>query len=78
MIVLSSQQTLIYTGQLDVEIGVTMTERFLQVLQWEGLADYLAAEKRIWCLDNGDLVSGYIRSANNNLYQVYTFFFFCA
>ena len=52
----------IYSGQLDVIIGAPLTERFLQVLPWSGLADYKNAERTIWMdSSQSDPVSGYVR-----------------
>ena len=36
-----------------------LTERYLQVLQWSGLQQYLAADRKVWKI--GDDVAGYVR-----------------
>lgn len=59
-------RTFIYSGQLDVIIGAPLTERFLNVLPWSGLAEYQDADRKIW-YDEGlkDPVSGYVRQVKS-------------
>ena len=56
-----------YNGQLDVIVGVPLTERFLQVLEWSGKSRYLKAEKKVWKI--GTDVAGYVRAVDS-FYQV--------
>ena len=51
-----------YNGQLDIIVGVPLTENFLRQLKWSGQADFLKAEKKIWMVDND--VAGYVRQVN--------------
>ena len=60
-------QVLLYNGQLDLIVGGPLTERFLQVLQWSGLSEYLKAKRKVWMI--GEDVAGYVRAVNN-FYQV--------
>ena len=50
----------LYNGQLDLIVGVPLTEKFLNVLPWSGSKDYLTADREVWKI--GDDVAGYIRS----------------
>ncbi len=59
----------IYSGQLDVIIGAALTERFLNVLPWSGLAEYQNADRKIWrdpTVPKGtDPVSGFVIEAGS-------------
>ena len=51
-----------YSGQLDIIVGATLTENFLQTLAWEGQAGYLNATKLVWKINPDDTeVAGYVR-----------------
>ena len=59
-------RTFIYSGQLDVIIGAPLTERFLNVLPWSGLAEYQDADRKIWYdQTQDDPVSGYVREVKS-------------
>ena len=59
-------RTFIYSGQLDVIIGAPLTERFLNVLPWSGLAEYQDADRKIWYdQSQDDPVSGYVREVKS-------------
>lgn len=58
-----SLQTLLYNGQLDVIVGAPLTERYLTVLPWSGLQQYLKAERMVWRI--GDDVGGYVRQVDS-------------
>ena len=58
----NSLQCMFYSGQLDIIVGATLTENFLQNLQWEGQAGYLNATKLVWKVNPTDTeVAGYVR-----------------
>ena len=59
---------LLYNGQLDIIVGVPLTENFLRQLKWSGQEGYLKAEKKIWSV-NG-VLAGYLRQYKN-MQQVY-------
>ncbi len=40
-------QVLLYNGQLDIIVGVPLTESMLQVLQWSGRDAYLKADRQV-------------------------------
>ena len=40
-------QVLLYNGQLDIIVGVPLTESMLQVLQWSGRHAYLKADTQV-------------------------------
>ena len=55
-------QVLLYNGQLDIIVGVPLTENFLQQLKWSGQDDYNKASRAIWRLgDDQSDVAGYIK-----------------
>ena len=58
-----SFQTLLYNGQLDVIVGAPLTERYLTVLPWSGLQQYLKTERMVWRI--GDDVAGYVRQVES-------------
>lgn len=57
---------MLYNGQLDIIVGVPLTERFLQVLPWSKLQAYLNAERTVWKINSADTeVAGYIRQVDS-------------
>jgi vitellogenic carboxypeptidase-like protein len=58
--------TLIYSGQLDVIIGATLTEAFMPTVDWAGQDEYIAASKIIWYDPQTPTdVAGYVRQVRN-------------
>jgi vitellogenic carboxypeptidase-like protein len=67
----SKYKVMIYSGQLDIIIGAALTESFLWVLNWDGAAQYRAADRAIWRITPNDSeVAGYVRVASNLLQVV--------
>jgi vitellogenic carboxypeptidase-like protein len=64
-VLMDNYKVLIYNGQLDLIVGAPITERYLQVLQWSGLKEYLSVEKKIWKVPGSSEVAGYIRRVSN-------------
>eukprot|EP00297_Palpitomonas_bilix_P008069 CAMPEP_0113880674 /NCGR_PEP_ID=MMETSP0780_2-20120614/7922_1 /TAXON_ID=652834 /ORGANISM="Palpitomonas bilix" /LENGTH=473 /DNA_ID=CAMNT_0000867387 /DNA_START=186 /DNA_END=1607 /DNA_ORIENTATION=+ /assembly_acc=CAM_ASM_000599 len=61
---LANYKVLIYSGQLDVIIGATLSEAFLKSLEWDGRDKYLAAQKQVWKINPKDVeVAGFVREA---------------
>ena len=60
---MDNYKTLLYNGQLDVIVGAPLTERYLAVLPWSGLQQYLKAERMVWRI--GDDVAGYVRQVES-------------
>ncbi|XP_068223803.1 probable serine carboxypeptidase CPVL [Palaemon carinicauda] len=56
---LDSYKVLIYNGQLDVIIAYTLTENFLNSLNWTHAEEYQKSPRYIWRVDND--VAGYVR-----------------
>ena len=57
---------LVYNGALDLICGAPLTERYMNVLQWVGAAQWLATPRSPWLdADGSGAVSGYSRSAQN-------------
>ncbi|XP_071518889.1 probable serine carboxypeptidase CPVL, partial [Panulirus ornatus] len=56
---LDNYKVLIYNGQLDVIIAYTLTENFLNSLNWKYAAQYQQSPRYIWQVDHQ--VAGYVR-----------------
>lgn len=56
---LDNYKVLIYNGQLDVIIAYTLTENFLNSLNWKYAAQYQQSPRYIWKVDHQ--VAGYVR-----------------
>lgn len=57
---------MIYSGQLDVIVGASLTESFLNALQWSGAQGFASATKNIWKVQGGDVeVAGWARQYQN-------------
>ncbi|KAK7080870.1 hypothetical protein SK128_028085 [Halocaridina rubra] len=56
---LDNYKVMIYNGQLDVIIAYTLTENFLNTLNWTRAQEFKDAPRYIWRVDNE--VSGYVR-----------------
>lgn len=70
MVTSSTNQVLIYSGQLDVIVAAPLTERFLPTVNWTGAAEYKKAPRFHWKVQPEDTeVAGYVRSVRE-FYQV--------
>ena len=58
---MNNYKVLIYTGQLDIIVGLPLTEAMLQTLPWSGLYQYLKAERHVWRTEPSTEVSGYVK-----------------
>ena len=57
---------LLYNGQLDIIVGVPLTEAYLQKLAWSGHDQYLNVTKTVWKITPSDVeVAGYARTVGN-------------
>jgi carboxypeptidase C (cathepsin A) len=57
---------MIYSGQLDVIVGASLTESFLSALQWSGASGFAQATKNIWKVTKSDIdVAGWARQYQN-------------
>ncbi|RXN33407.1 putative serine carboxypeptidase CPVL [Labeo rohita] len=64
------QDVLIYSGQLDVIVAATLTERFLPTVNWSRADEYKKAERFHWKVRPSDTeVAGYVRQVGE-LFQV--------
>ena len=50
---------MVYNGQLDIIVGVPLTENYLQQLKWSGQEDYLNADKTVWKINSVPV--GYVK-----------------
>ncbi|GAU43696.1 hypothetical protein TSUD_254250 [Trifolium subterraneum] len=52
-------RVLLYQGQLDLRVGVVQVEAWVKTMKWDGIVDYVNAEREIWKV-NGE-VAGYVQ-----------------
>uniref|UniRef100_A0A7N1A1Z1 Carboxypeptidase n=1 Tax=Kalanchoe fedtschenkoi TaxID=63787 RepID=A0A7N1A1Z1_KALFE len=52
-------KVLLYQGHLDLRIGVVSNEAWIKSMAWEGIDDFLAAERKIWKVE--DQLAGYVQ-----------------
>ena len=52
-----------YSGQLDIIVAYTLTENFLNSMQWKYADRYKNSPRYIWKVDNK--VAGYVREVPN-------------
>ncbi|XP_015960139.1 serine carboxypeptidase-like 50 [Arachis duranensis] len=52
-------RVLLYQGQHDIQDGVVQVEAWVKTMKWEGIEDFLNAERKIWKV-NGEL-AGYVQ-----------------
>ncbi|KAK7080869.1 hypothetical protein SK128_028084 [Halocaridina rubra] len=57
--IMDNYKVMIYNGQLDVIIAYTLTENFLNSLNWSQAQKYKESPRHIWKVDNE--VAGYVR-----------------
>ena len=69
---MDNYKVLIYSGQLDVIVGLPLTDAMLQTVQWSGLDDYKTVSRGVWRTDPYTEVSGYVKKVKN-FYQVNLF-----
>ncbi|KAG5010824.1 hypothetical protein JHK87_019339 [Glycine soja] len=50
----SRSRVLLYQGQYDLRIGVMQVEAWVKTMKWEGIVEFLNAERKIWKV-NGEL-----------------------
>jgi vitellogenic carboxypeptidase-like protein len=53
-------KVLLYQGHFDLRDGVVSTEAWVKTLNWEGIENFLNAERKVWKV-NGDELSGYVQ-----------------
>ncbi|XP_047158533.1 serine carboxypeptidase-like 50 [Vigna umbellata] len=56
-------RVLLYQGEYDLRDGVVQTEVWVKTMKWEGIEEFLNAERKIWKV-NGEL-AGYVQSWNS-------------
>ncbi|XP_069067558.1 probable serine carboxypeptidase CPVL [Pleurodeles waltl] len=69
-VLMDNYKVLMYSGQLDVIVAASLTERFLLTVPWSKVEDYKNAERKYWKVRPSDTeVAGYVRQAGE-FYQV--------
>lgn len=67
---MNNYRVLMYSGQLDIIVGATLTQRFLWTLDWDHAVDYRQTKRFYWKVNPEDIeVAGYVRHVND-FYQV--------
>eukprot|EP00049_Salpingoeca_infusionum_P026922 m.28964 g.28964 ORF g.28964 m.28964 type:complete len:478 (-) comp9099_c0_seq1:189-1622(-) len=62
---MDNYKVLIYNGQLDLIVGVPLTEAYLPTVEWSGQSDFKNANKTIWKVQQSDdEVAGYVRNVD--------------
>ncbi|MED6161792.1 hypothetical protein PIB30_064034, partial [Stylosanthes scabra] len=56
---INTTRVLIYQGQYDLLAGQVQTDAWVKTMKWEGIEEYLNAERKIWKV-NGEL-AGYVQ-----------------
>ncbi|MED6226166.1 hypothetical protein PIB30_100770, partial [Stylosanthes scabra] len=56
---INTTRVLIYQGQYDLLAGPVQTDAWVKTMKWEGIEEYLNAERKIWKV-NGEL-AGYVQ-----------------
>ena len=54
-LLMNNYKVLIYNGQLDLIVGVPLTETFLPSVQWNGSKQFAAANRTIWKVQDSDV-----------------------
>jgi vitellogenic carboxypeptidase-like protein len=63
---MDNYKVLIYSGQLDIIIGASLTELYLPTIQWSGQNEFNSAERKIWRLTPSDPeVAGYVTTVKD-------------
>ncbi len=54
-LLMDNYKVLVYNGQLDLIVGVPLTERYLPTVQWRGQHEYLQVDRSIWKVQQSDV-----------------------
>ncbi|CAK9157566.1 unnamed protein product [Ilex paraguariensis] len=52
-------KVLLYQGQCDLRDGVVSTEAWVKKMKWEGISNFLEAEKKVW--RENEMLAGYVQ-----------------
>lgn len=65
-LLMENYKVLLYNGQLDLIVGVPLTEQYIPHLNWSGSKGFAAADRTVWKVEAADeQVAGYARSYKN-------------
>ncbi|CAG2170264.1 unnamed protein product, partial [Oppiella nova] len=63
---IDNYKVLIYSGQLDIIVAATLTENFLENLEWKHSKEFSSAKRIVWKVDKEDNeVTGYAKKVDN-------------
>ncbi|XP_036897128.1 probable serine carboxypeptidase CPVL [Sturnira hondurensis] len=63
---MNNYKVLLYNGQLDILAMASLTERYLNTINWKGSQEYRKAERKIWKIFKSDQdVAGYVKQVGN-------------
>ncbi|CAL1404150.1 unnamed protein product [Linum trigynum] len=55
-------KVLLFSGNLDIRLGVASNEAWIRTMNWDGIENYMKAEKNIWRVKGkGSELSGYVQ-----------------
>ncbi|KAF5451024.1 hypothetical protein F2P56_031327 [Juglans regia] len=60
---LKESKVLLYQGQFDMRDSVVSTEAWVKTMAWEGLSQFLIAERKVWRVNEG--LAGYVQKWGN-------------
>ncbi|KAL2620780.1 hypothetical protein R1flu_000985 [Riccia fluitans] len=60
---LTKLPVLLYQGQFDLQDGVASNEQWMRKIEWSGISDFWASERRVW--ENGGVTAGHVRTHGN-------------
>ncbi|KAG7981277.1 hypothetical protein I3843_05G224500 [Carya illinoinensis] len=63
---LKESRVLLYQGQFDMRDSVVSIEAWVKTMVWEGLSQFLIAERKVWRVNNG--LAGYVQKWGNLSY----------
>lgn len=62
---LENTKVLLYQGQYDLRDGVVSSVAWMKTMKWEGIAGFMAAEKKVWRVGGEEEVAGYVQKWEN-------------
>ncbi|XP_040820711.1 probable serine carboxypeptidase CPVL isoform X2 [Ochotona curzoniae] len=64
--IVNNYKVLIYSGQLDIIVAASLTERSLRAMEWKGSREYKKVARKVWKIFKTDTeVAGYVRQVGD-------------
>eukprot|EP01005_Ploeotia_sp_CARIB1_P000600 NODE_179_length_1268_cov_405.376862_g175_i0.p1 GENE.NODE_179_length_1268_cov_405.376862_g175_i0~~NODE_179_length_1268_cov_405.376862_g175_i0.p1 ORF type:complete len:379 (+),score=100.64 NODE_179_length_1268_cov_405.376862_g175_i0:109-1137(+) len=65
-VLMDNYKVLLYNGQVDVIVGVTLTEKMIPTIPWKYQSEWSSIKKKVWHINPKDrLPAGYVRQSHN-------------